>query len=195
VEKLRHRRGTAYVVFGDIGRVAGKEVVVFDIDGVLIDNSERYRMALREVSDKVVSHTELRGVDRTRFWEVFLSPKYLHLDRPVEKALELLRARKREGYPIVIITGRTDNIARHTLAQLKRFGVEYDVAVFRRKGHFVEDAKFKALVVRELGLKVVEWHEDIPDIVAVALKLVKKGVYHWYRPGEYRYIDASPYRK
>jgi len=42
---------TPYVVVGDLKKVSEseKEVVAFDLDGVLIDSSERYRLSLAEV--------------------------------------------------------------------------------------------------------------------------------------------------
>jgi len=176
-----------YIVVGGPEKVLGKEVVVFDLDGVLIDSSERYRLALAEVDSNAKSHVDLPKDKRNQFWRVFLSEKYMHLDKPVPEAIEMLNKR-RERFPIVIITGRTDNMLSKTLDQLRRFGIEFDVLVMRRVGVYQKDYEFKERVVKELGLSIAELHDDSTDIIDVLHKYTSRGSFYWYKPGKYIYV-------
>jgi len=124
-------------------------VVVFDIDGVLIDCSKR-----------LLKCEEEAGSSKRLFWNCFLSPKYMHLDKPIDFGFEVLRDRIAKGLNIVIITGRTDNMTQKTVEQLKSLGVEGVPIVFRRRGNFTKDYIYKPSAAKRLGLEVLEVHED-----------------------------------
>jgi len=124
-------------------------VAVFDIDGVLIDCSERIARC----------EEEARG-SRKLFWNCFLSSKYMDLDKPIDFGFYVLKERISKGLDIVIITGRTDNMVKKTLEQLKSMGVEGIPIVFRRRGNFTKDYIYKPSVAKRLGLEVLELHED-----------------------------------
>jgi len=129
-------------------------VVVFDIDGVLIDCSER-----------LLKCEEEAGNNKRIFWSRFLSPRYMHLDKPIDFGFEVLRGRIAKGYNIVIITGRTDNMASETVEQLKSMGIEGIPIVFRKTGNFAKDYIFKASAAKSLGLEVLEVHDDSIEVL------------------------------
>jgi len=178
------REDNVYVVVGDVRKLQGKEVVVFDLDGVLIDSSDRYRLSLAEVDPEAETHEKLPADKRSQFWRIFLSEKYMEYDKPVPNAIEVLRGR-RVFFPVVIITGRTSNMLNKTLEQLRKFGIEYDALVVRNEGVFLKDWMFKKLVVKKLGLKVVEVHDDSQDVIYELLPYLKNAAFWWYEVGEY----------
>lgn len=102
---------------------------IFDVDGVLVDSTDRFRKAFREAG---VTEEEFRKGARAKkkVWKAFLSEKYLELDKPVESAIKSPRRRGRKGVPVAIITGRRETLAGATVKELERFGVPWDVAVF-----------------------------------------------------------------
>jgi len=145
--------------------------VVFDIDGVLVDSSERFRKAMEEVGVK--DPKELAGEARRRFWEVFLSEKYLHLDTPNEEYIEKLREYRSQGYRIVILTGRPERMRKATEEQLKRLGIEYDEAVFRQEGDYSKDHEFKSKALEALKerYRVEAIYDDSEAVAEAASKL------------------------
>lgn len=180
-----------YVVYGVVPR---EPVVVFDIDGVLVDCSERLSKSLEEAGAR--SMGELRGEHRRRFWEVFLSEKYMHLDKPNNQAIELVR-QLHEKHPVVIISGRPARLADATMKQLKDFGVPYDAVVFRADNYHGKDHEYKERAVRELGLRVVEAHDDSEDVCRAYCKYTSR-VYIWrnhvripFDNGENRFIGIA----
>jgi len=176
-----------YTVVGDTKKIVGREVVVFDIDGVLVDSSERYMASLMDTDPSVKDHNELPVHKKAIFWNTFLSEKYMELDRPIPKAIEVLKM-KRERFPLVILTGRTSNMLSGTLKQLREFGVEFDVLIMRYLGVYMKDADFKEHVIKSLGLNVAEVHDDSLDIISVLHKYVTHGSFYWYKPGNYIYV-------
>jgi phosphoglycolate phosphatase-like HAD superfamily hydrolase len=136
------------------GMLARKNNIVFDIDGVLIDCSERFKRCEEEA-----------GSSKKLFWSCFLSPKYMHLDKPIDFGFEVLRDRIARGLNIAIITGRTDNMAFETVEQLKSMGIEGIPIVFRKTGNFAKDYIFKTTVAKKLGLEVLEVHDDSFEVL------------------------------
>jgi 3-deoxy-D-manno-octulosonate 8-phosphate phosphatase KdsC-like HAD superfamily phosphatase len=136
------------------GRLRRSRVTVFDIDGVLIDCSERLRRCEEEA-----------GSNKRLFWNCFLSPKYMHLDKPIDFGFWVLRDRVAKGLNIVIITGRTDNMIQETVEQLKSMGIEGVPIVFRKTGNYAKDYIFKPSVVKSLGLEVLEVHDDSFEVL------------------------------
>jgi len=134
--------------------LAGKNNIVFDIDGVLIDCSER-----------LLKCEEEAGSNKRLFWNCFLSTRYMHLDKPIDFGFEVLRDRVAKGLNIVIITGRTDNMIQETVEQLKSMGVEGVPIVFRKTGNFAKDYIYKTSAAKELGLEVLEAHDDSVEVL------------------------------
>ena len=140
---------------------------MFDIDGVICDVSERYARSLEEAGGR--SLRELHSKKRRKFWRVFLSEKYMHLDKPNPRGIELVRLRKRQGYFIVLLSGRRyDTQYKFTLRQLRQWGVPFDRIFLRPSGLLVKDYVFKGRVLRRLilsGYEVVEFHDDSLEII------------------------------
>lgn len=167
-----------------VGRIPPGRCVLFDVDGVLVDSSARLSASLAEVGARSID--ELRDPStRSRFWEVFLSEKYIHLDRPNPTAVELLRRRREEGYGIVVVTGRPYRLSSATLRQLDELGVPYDAVVFRFDDYFGKDREYKLRVLEELGIDAAEAHDDSPEVCRAYSARVER-VYCWrgLRPEE-----------
>jgi len=145
--------------------------VVFDIDGVLVDSSERFKKAMEEMGVK--DPRELAGEKRRRFWEVFLSEKYLHLDTPNEEYIEKLKEYKAQGYRVVILTGRPERLRGATEEQLRAFGIEYDEIVFRPEGDYSKDHEFKARELAKLMQRyaIEAVYDDSEAVVEAASRL------------------------
>ena len=130
-----------------------KYVYVFDIDGVLLDVNERFRIA--QNSDN--------------FWRTFFSEELLELDRPRKIGIEILRDRAQSGL-ISIITGRPENLRRATINQLKELNIYRLIwrIIMRkrndkRKSYIVKCEALESLINE--GYIVMEVHDDDVEVL------------------------------
>lgn len=171
------KRCTNMKKYVQVGTIPDSDnVVVFDIDGVLIDCTERLKLSLSELG--VNNLSEINKTLKKKFWEIFLSPKYIDYDTPNPEAIDWCRKRHREGYSILLLTGRPENLITHTVNQLNRFNTPYHSIVFRPTGVFEKDYVFKENVIKELGMRVVELHDDSEDVCKTLAKYCLR-VYLW----------------
>ncbi len=150
-----------------------KHVYVFDLDGVLIDVRERIRKVMEALGiDSIEDPRRLRGRRRRRFWELFLSPRYLSYDRPREIGLRLLRERLEAGGSVVIVTGRPQRLKEYTVRELLSIGVPVDALriYFRREGDRRKDYEYKAGIISRIP-RVREVHEDSVEVLDVIARL------------------------
>ena len=138
------------------------DIYVFDLDGVIVDPSERIKAVLLRLGLPLdIDVEKLKGSMKRRFWDLFLSPKMLHLDKPRDIGIEVLKDRMKRG-KVIIITGRPISLREPTIRELMEFGVEIDYKsniIFRPKGDLRPDYEYKASVISVLD-NVVEVHDD-----------------------------------
>jgi phosphoserine phosphatase len=160
-----------------LGGCCLERVVVFDVDGVLVDSSARFRACLEEVGLR--SLAEARGFRRRVFWECFLSSRYIYLDRVRVEYASLARSYAERGFRVVVVTGRPRSMEVETLAQLREAGLEGLVSevFFRGVGDYRGDSVFKVEVLRRLMSRyVVEVVYDDSEDVVEALRREFPGV-------------------
>jgi len=88
----------------------GKKCIVYDIDNTLLDVRERYWRSIEDAGgDPLKGVDRIKGETKRRFWNVFLSDKYLYLDKPSEKTIKDVNKKYDEGYIIIILTGRPEH--------------------------------------------------------------------------------------
>jgi hypothetical protein len=75
----------------------------------------------------------------------------MDLDKPIDFGFYVLKERISKGLNIVIITGRTDDMVKEALEQLKDMRVEGIPIVFRRRGNFTKDYIYKPSVAKNLA--------------------------------------------
>lgn len=126
-------------------------VVVYDVDGVLVDASERMR----------------RARDSGDFWEAFLDPQLLALDKPVREMIERANRDIASGRRVVLLTGRPERLREATLEELRRFGLNVDGVEAllmrgdrdRRPAYLVKPSLLSEYLARTGG-RVEEVYED-----------------------------------
>ena len=148
--------------------------MIFDLDMTLIDVHARYCRCMEELGfSGNTSLKTLSSKDRAKFWKLFLSDKYIWLDKPIDHVIKIARERFRRGYGILILTGRPVDMELITRRQLEEFGIPYHSLIMRPKGYYEETVKFKKEIVDyliNLGLKIVEIHDDDYEFI----KLINK---------------------
>jgi hypothetical protein len=128
------------------GPVAAGPTVVFDIDGVLADASDRQHLLDRPRRD----------------WDAFFEACGEDaLIVEVARLLEIIDADHR----IVLLTGRPIWVQEHTVDWLERHGLRWDLLVMRHWGDYSAARMFKREVVgelREAGFELRLAFEDDP---------------------------------
>jgi len=139
--------------------IMGNKWLVVDIDGTIADIRQRKYLSVREFNDNVlyedIIHTY--SIDHVvddknieKFFEVFLSDKYMHTDKPIEGAAESLQELSNE-YNIVYLTGRhdeaEDSMKNGTLKWLEEHGFpvpnDEDIKLFMKSSRKMKDVKYK----------------------------------------------------
>ncbi len=141
------------------------KIVVFDIDGVIIDISKRLEEA-RRMQDYYDIFPR----------EVFYTKKWLELDSPRRLGIQLLKALSKK-YKIVLVTGRPSSLRKATIDQLKQYGIlhrrDYEEILMRPENDRRPSWQVKADLLRKIReedptICIVEIHDDnINDLTAM----------------------------
>lgn len=130
-------------------------VVVFDIDGTLMD--ERHRAQYRDVKD----------------WANYFD--LCHLDTPIQHIIDLTKEYRAKGYEIWLMSGRIDAIMDKTIKSMQDHGVCYDRIKLRSPENRVPDFVIKpAWISKYIGIERVEVIYDDTDRVIEGFR--KKGL-------------------
>ena len=149
-------------------------IYFFDIDGVLINVRKRIEATLISLGlNPDTDISKLRGSVRRRFWEYFLSERFLHYDEPREVGIRLLADRLKKG-SVILLTGRPDSLRYVTLRELSYYGIPISKVkvIFRKKGDFRKDFIFKKSIVASYD-NIAEVHDDSIEVLEAIAKLKK----------------------
>ena len=161
------------------------EVIVSDIDGTVLNVSERIRAVLEEIGapaakDSIRAADTLRGSMRSRFFTVFLSEKYTHLDTPIPAVIAMLKEQQlRTGLPVVFLTGRPSSMRKSTKGALAATGIAYEELILRPRSRQMQrttEFKVEALRSREYDPKVI--FDDDREILAAFAASFPAAVLH-----------------
>ena len=106
-----------------------KTTVIFDLDGTLALVDKR-----REIAKKPNGKID---------FDIFYDPQYIELDEPNSSVIELAKMYKRDGYKIVIVSGRSDRTKEATERWLEKYGILYDRMIMRKRKNFTPDNELK----------------------------------------------------
>ena len=107
-----------------------KKTVIFDLDGTIAIIDKR-----RDLSTK-----ENGKID----WDVFFNSKNIEMDEPNEAVIKTLQSYKKNGYKIIILSGRLETSKEATLAWLSSHKVCFDEIKMRKNtpsGKYVSGKK------------------------------------------------------
>lgn len=95
-----------------------KNIVIFDLDGTIAIVDER-----RKIS------TNKKGKIN---WSIFFNPNNIDLDKPNEPVIKILKILKKEGYKIIIVSGRLDTTKKATISWLSKHNIVYEKLIMRK---------------------------------------------------------------
>ena len=150
-----------------------EKIVVYDLDGTLIDVSERLSKSLEEVG--IQSLEEASDEQYDEVMKIFNSKKYLDTDKPIENVIKQLRDEADE-YGVFILTGRVDDAKKATKRQLKDFDIPYDEVIFVNEDlrDIKATAENKAKQIQELQkqYEIVKFVDDIKENREAVAKII-----------------------
>ena len=100
-----------------------KNTVIFDLDGTLA-NIDARRLKAGSPSGKTPTPSKMD-------WGVFFDPDNIKLDTPNDPVIKMAQLFKKDGFKIVIFSGRNDRSFDTTKQWLKKFDVPFDLLVMR----------------------------------------------------------------
>ena len=100
-----------------------KKTVIFDLDGTLA-NIDARRLKAGSPSGKTPTPSKMD-------WDVFFDPDNIKLDTPNNPVIKMAQLFKKDGFKIVIFSGRNDRSFDTTKQWLKKFDVPFDLLVMR----------------------------------------------------------------
>ena len=158
------------------------KAAVFDLDGVLFDVSERLKKCLKETGIKNLKNAP--KAKKNKFWKIFLSPKYMYLDKPNTRLIKHIKELKSNNVKIIIVTGRRkDTQGEYTIKQLKEAEVDYDEIYFRPPNYYMKDFVFKSEILKKLlrkGYEIIEvWDDNVEVIDRIKEFLPYANVIHY----------------
>ena len=168
----------------------GRRVLVTDLDNTLIDSRERFKRSMAEAlghpsiasAPSVLVVKKLSKEQRDRFYDSFLSGKYMNLDIPVKGGVEVLSRLRASGLGIIYLTGRphtrSGSMKTETLKTLSRFGFPTpngrEVVLFMKSKRSSPTNEFKRAVLVQLSKKrdLAIGLDDEMDDLRVMIELV-----------------------
>jgi acid phosphatase class B len=111
--------------------------VIIDIDNTLCISNERFALAQKETGK-----TD---------WDIAHNPELIEKDKPNWPMIDLAKKYKKDGFEIIILTGRPESVEKVTEEWLKKYEIEYDRLIMRnRSSHYL-----KAVIYKEKAYKTL----------------------------------------
>jgi phosphoglycolate phosphatase-like HAD superfamily hydrolase len=107
--------------------------VIIDIDNTLCINNERFALAKKE-NGKIN-------------WDIAHDVELVKKDKPFYPMIDLAKKYKKDGFEVIILTGRPESIEKATEDWLKKYEIEYDQLIMRnRSSYFLKAPIYKKKV-------------------------------------------------
>jgi len=154
------------------------QAVIFDLEGVLIDNRSRLKYALLKVGAQSIG--ELSYPKKGVFWRIFLDRDLAsQLDKVNRLGIRVLAERMDKS--IIIVSGSPCTIVRDHIEKIKACSKELGIPIridevycrkkTRKKAPDMKEEVVKSILAR--GVEVVEAHDDDERVLA---RLKKYGI-------------------
>jgi hypothetical protein len=111
--------------------------VIIDIDNTLCISNERF--ALSTKSDGKID------------WDIAHKEELIKNDKPNYPMIDLAKKYKKDGFEVIVLTGRPESVESVTEEWLKKYEIEYDRLIMRnRSSHFLKAVVYKKKVYETL---------------------------------------------
>lgn len=136
------------------------DVIITDVDDTLVCTKARWEACLEETN----------GKKNIKFWELYLSDKYVGLDTPIWPSIyELYRVYKTRNLPVVILSGRSDRMEKgneFVRKLLASVGIKLYEEIYKEWEQGDETAKFKVSEIESAGYHPAFLFEDNIHVIS-----------------------------
>lgn len=151
------------------------QIVIYDLDGTLLDDSERIKASLEDIGIPEKTIDTLTEEEGEKFDKIYHSAKYLDLDKPIQLQIENLK-KDADEYTVWIVSGRHKDMSKATKKQLDNFDIPYDNLELLSIDieHIKQVPETKKQFVQKLidkGAEIVKYVDDDENVIE-ALKEV-----------------------
>ncbi len=157
----------------------GSKLSVFDLDGTILDTSQRKRTILQELGlPPSAKTTDIHDEETNRkYWQLMDNPNYVELDNLYDQAREKVFSEAKLGrIPVAISSGRRETLLEATKARLANLGVPLFHLILREAGNYETDGKFKTKWSQRLAsnYELVEFFDRDAVLSSMIMKTVKE---------------------
>ena len=115
-----------------------KKTVIFDLDGTRALIDSRRELSLKDNGK----------ID----WDVFFDPKMISLDDPNQPVIDMANMLSKQGYTIMILSGRSDVTYQATIDWLNKHDIWFDNLIMRPQNHLYKpDNDLKQMWLDSIG--------------------------------------------
>ena len=112
--------------------------LIFDLDGTLALIDKRRDLATKD--------------NGKMDWDVFFDPDNIDLDIPNDTVVDIADMLNKQGYTIMILSGRSDVTYQATIDWLNKHGIWFDNLIMRTKHyHYTKDSDLKQMWLDSIG--------------------------------------------
>lgn len=179
-------------------------MIIFDLEGVLIDNKDRYIFAVKKADPNASSDKDLSREKRRVFWQTFFDVNLVEkMDRVNMTGLRILKRLVEKGKKIVILSGTKKEIVKILLnkimSEAEKMGFKFKplAVVWRPKNDYRKSRIFKkekALeLVKMFNEEIEEIHDDDEEVINEFKKMgIKTVLWRDLKPENYPDNSTSP---
>ena len=115
-----------------------KKTIIFDLDGTLALIDKRRDLATKD--------------NGKMDWDVFFNPDNISLDLPNQTVIDMANMLSKQGYTILILSGRSDVTYQATIDWLNKHGVWFDNLIMRTQDFlYMRDSDLKHMWLNTIG--------------------------------------------
>ena len=115
------------------------KIVIFDLDGTLADITARRTLSTKD--------------NGKMDWDVFFNPDNIDLDIPNDTVVNMVDMLNKQGYTIMILSGRSDVTYQATIDWLNKHDIWFDNLIMRPQNHlYMPDNDLKQMWLDSIGV-------------------------------------------
>jgi hypothetical protein len=164
------------------------KVILSDVDGTIVDVNQRIVRCLADIGVEAgpapsATADQLPRPLRSRFFDLFLSERYTHLDEPIPSVIELIAGIQREtGLPLVFLSGRPASMRKSTRAAIENTGLAVQEIILRpRNQRMRRTTEFKVDAIESRGYEPQLVLDDDAAILAAFAAKYPEATYYQVR--------------
>jgi len=153
-----------------------EKVVITDLDGTLIDDNKALEEASFKILGKKLNKSKIRMLEKDKKAKIYnYAQKQLDLLIPKNKVIEFINNLKNQGFYVIVLTARFEDVEKETEKLLNKIGLKYDRLILRKKEESnIDDEIWKKNVIKEYLAKEMIFFEDKPENLELIINYLNK---------------------